>query len=163
MVALITKKILIMKYIYIILIFILNSCSVKMITNTIELKDQIILSLILNNDNSVELIFKNNSKNELKLSDPKCYINSLIQITGVDGKIDQILKIKPDISCAEKMITLLAGQERSFLFSYRLTKLFELNEGKEYEISLKYVGGIINSEGIALKGLVNCERTFMIK
>lgn len=134
-------------------IVILFSCSKKMaMPNSIEVRNGLQIKIHVDDETKLELSIRNSSNRELRISDPECYINSKLEIFGKEGNIQMAMKVKPDISCVENSIVLGAGTEKRFSYPYRLSDLFQLDSGTEYEIHLSYKGGISSSDGIVRVG-----------
>lgn len=152
-----------MKYIYLTTIIFLFSCSSRIgFTNNVEMITYLQLTIIIDDETKMELFMKNNSDKILRFSDPTCYINSIIEIIGKEGKVQQDVKIKPDVNCRQNMISIGSGKEEGFTFPYSLNELFQLDSDEKYEILLSYKGGIIDSNGKVLKGNVSSRKQFVI-
>lgn len=152
-----------MLYFFILVTFTI-SCSSSM--NTIDGRqraDELDMYLSLERDYSLKIIFKNSSGIDLRLSDPKCYVNSRIEIRRGQERIEQSLKVKPDVECAETLVNLKSGEKKSFLLPYRINDMFQLDKNVEYDIHITYIGGITNSEGKPFQSELQGNLTFEIE
>lgn len=146
----------------------MNSCMAsKLCTYNVdsdtEVKDVLKLSISIDSSTYVELTFENISKKELLISNPSCYINQLIKIIANKNTLSKVVKIKPTIGCATKMISLKPGQRKTFKSDFKLSFLYQLDTHVEYEIKLTYIGGVINFESNTVPGDISARHEFKLE
>jgi hypothetical protein len=124
-----------------ILILIMLSCATLINSNYYNTEIQLEIRVI--EGNILLLTFANTSPHKIELSDPLCYINSVIIVTKNGVAVDKLLKIKPDVHCIQKMVSIDANDLKEFLYPYKLDEMFDLRSGEEYEIKFAYEGQIL--------------------
>lgn len=105
----------------------------------------------VNQHEVISLVFKNNTKSNLFLSDPACYINNDLNVFEGENEIVKKVLIKPDMHCASNLVKIDPGETSTFIYAYKLDFLFDLESCRNYMIKIKYKGHIEGENDKAYK------------
>ncbi len=94
----------------------------------------------------VDMSITNMDTTSIFISNPECWINTRPTLLeeGLDVQMNK--RIKPDPSCAEKMIELKPHETYLVLFPHNLKGLYKIQENKHYILHLTYYGLVLNQQ-----------------
>lgn len=99
----------------------------------------------------IEIVIKNISKEELEVSSPRCWVNSVSYLNDINDKSISPVKIKLNPECLDDFVSISPGEIHKVIYNYSLADLYpQINSGL-YTIYFSYQGKLKDEKGKCIK------------
>jgi hypothetical protein len=109
------------------------------------------ITLIKAHDNKtyISCMIENHNSFPIKVSEPKCWLNTTPKLLSDGREVDVAMEIRPVTKCLNDYIEILPNDSISVNFPYVLQDLYEPTTNGELHV--EFVGLVIDSKGRILK------------
>jgi hypothetical protein len=98
----------------------------------------------------LSLSIKNENPFDIDVSRPDCVANLTLTLLNMSGEpVRKRSKIRVNGSCQNEFIHLVAGEEKTFIYPYKIPELFLIEGASTYMLQLNYNGSQRHGDEVA--------------